>query len=168
MPNNWVGQREGGAPLAGAGLGGQLGDAFLLVVPGLGDGGVGLVRARRAHALVLEVDLGGSAEGLLPSSAPGAGEWAATACRSPGPHRGSRSWRSVDISCMMRPIGNSGARSSGPAGWSVPGWRGGGGGAGRSAATLYHAVGILSSGSKYLIGMPFCLSILVGAYKHAK
>ena len=31
-----AGQRERGAPLAGAGLGGQLGDAFLLVVPGLG------------------------------------------------------------------------------------------------------------------------------------
>ena len=63
---------------------------------------------------------------------------------------------------MMRPIGNNGARSSGPAGWKVPGWRGGGGGTGRSAATLYHAVGILSSGSKYFTGMPFCLSILVG------
>ena len=67
MPNMLAGEREGGAPLAGAGLGGELGDAFLLVVLGLGDGGVGLVRAGRADAFVLEVDLGRSAEGLLPS-----------------------------------------------------------------------------------------------------
>ena len=35
-------------------------------------------------------------------------------------------------------MGKSGARSSGPTGWPVPGWSGGGGSDGRSAATLYH------------------------------
>ncbi len=65
-----AGESEGGAPLAGAGLGGELGDAFLLVVPGLGDGSVGLVRPGRAGAFVLEVDLRGGAEGLFPSGGP--------------------------------------------------------------------------------------------------
>src|SRR5208283_1539938 len=45
----------------------------------------------------------------------------------------------------MSSIGNSGARSSGPTGWSVPGCSGGGGGAGRSGITLYHWRGISDS-----------------------
>ena len=65
-----AGQARARAPLAGTGLGGQLGDAFLLVVPGLGDRGVRLVRAGGADAFILEVDLGRSAEGLLPSRGP--------------------------------------------------------------------------------------------------
>ena len=49
------GQRR--APLPGAGLGGQVLGAFLLVVIGLRHGGVQLVRAGRAHALVLVVNV---------------------------------------------------------------------------------------------------------------
>ncbi len=60
-----AGVGEGRAPLAGAGLGGQPLDAELFVVPGLGDRGVGLVAARRRHALVLVEDLGRCPEVLL-------------------------------------------------------------------------------------------------------
>ena len=55
-------------------------------------------------------------------------------------------WESPLTSCRIKPIGNSGARSSGPAGSSVPGCSGGGGGAGKSGITLYHWVGISDSG----------------------
>src|SRR6266581_4622583 len=51
----------------------------------------------------------------------------------------------------MSSIGNSGARSSGPTGWSVPGCSGGGGGAGRSGITLYHGRGISDSSSVILV-----------------
>src|SRR5580704_2227384 len=51
----------------------------------------------------------------------------------------------------MSSIGNSGARSSGPTGWSVPGCSGGGGGAGRSGITLYHWRGISDSSSVILV-----------------
>jgi hypothetical protein len=44
--------------------------------------------------------------------------------------------RSALTSCMMSSIGNSGASISGPMGSRVPGWSGGGRGAGRSAAML--------------------------------
>src|SRR6516225_519079 len=54
---------------------------------------------------------------------------------------------SVATSCRMSSIGNSGARSSGPTGCSVPGCSGGGGGAGRSGITLYHCCGISDSSS---------------------
>ncbi len=57
------GQRR--APLARAGLGGDLPDAGFLVVEGLGHRRVRLVAARRAHALVLVVDAGGRLERLL-------------------------------------------------------------------------------------------------------
>ena len=60
-----AGQRERRAPLTGAGLGRQPRDLFLLVVVGLGDGRVRLVAAGRAHALVLVVDAGRPADGLL-------------------------------------------------------------------------------------------------------
>src|SRR6266404_4750655 len=51
----------------------------------------------------------------------------------------------------MSAIGNSGARSSGPTGWSVPGCSGGGGGEGRSGITLYHWRGISDSSSVILV-----------------
>ena len=60
-----AGHREGRAPLSGAGLRGDPGDARLLVVEGLRHGGVRLVGARRAHAFMLEEDLGLRADGLL-------------------------------------------------------------------------------------------------------
>src|ERR1700691_518293 len=58
---------------------------------------------------------------------------------------------SVDTSCLMSSIGNSGARSSGPTGASVPGCSGGGGGEGRSGITLYHCRGISDSSSTILV-----------------
>src|SRR4028118_1788480 len=60
-----AGEGQRGAPLSGAGLGGEAPHALLLVVEGLGDGGVRLVGARRAHALVLVVDVSGGVEDLL-------------------------------------------------------------------------------------------------------
>ena len=60
-----AGQGQRAPPLARSRLGGQPGHALLLVVEGLGDGGVRLVRAGRRHRFVLEVDAGRRAEGLL-------------------------------------------------------------------------------------------------------
>src|SRR5215210_3862212 len=48
----------------------------------------------------------------------------------------------------MTAIGKRGARSSGPIGCCVPGWRTGGGGCGRSAARLYQDVVMASSGKR--------------------
>ena len=64
-PKIGAGHGEGGAPLAGAGLGGDALEALLLGVVGLGDGGVQLVGARGVVALKLVVDFGGGAQGLL-------------------------------------------------------------------------------------------------------
>ena len=58
-----VGQRT--APLAGAGLGGQVRDALLLGIVGLGDGGVELVAAGRRDTLILEIDMRRGSEGLF-------------------------------------------------------------------------------------------------------
>jgi len=55
-------KRQGRAPLAGAGLGGEPLDAELLIVPGLRHGGIGFVAAGRAGALVLVIDAGGRVE----------------------------------------------------------------------------------------------------------
>ena len=60
-----AGQRDGAAPLPGAGLAGDALRAADLVVVGLGHGGVGLVRAGRRDPLVLVVDVGRGAERLL-------------------------------------------------------------------------------------------------------
>ena len=51
---------------------------------------------------------------------------------------------------MISDIGNSGARSSGPIGCSVPGCSTGGGGDGRSAIRLYQCFGMRDSSSRYL------------------
>ena len=59
--------------------------------------------------------------------------------------------RSVETSCRIRSIGKSGARSSGPIGWPVPGCSGGCGGDGASARTLYQARGMSRSGSRILV-----------------
>ena len=63
--------------------------------------------------------------------------------------------RSVLTSCMISDIGNSGARSSGPSGCSVPGCSTGGGGLGKSATMLYQDFGIWVSSSRY-----FTLSVM--------
>ena len=60
-----AGHREGRAPLPGAGLGRQRLRPGFLVVEGLRDGRVRLVRADRADALVLVVDVGRRVERLL-------------------------------------------------------------------------------------------------------
>src|SRR2546425_5136882 len=52
----------------------------------------------------------------------------------------------------MSSIGKSGARSAGPTGWPVAGWRMGGSGAGRSACKLYQWVGRSFSSSRILRG----------------
>ncbi len=54
-------------------------------------------------------------------------------------------------SCMISAIGKSGARSSGPTGWPVPGCSTGCGGVGMSAATLYQRRGICDSASRYFV-----------------
>src|SRR5439155_25132495 len=53
----------------------------------------------------------------------------------------------VETSCLISSIGNSGARSAGPIGCPVPGCRTAGGGVLRSAAMLYHLVGMSFSDS---------------------
>jgi len=59
------GEGDRSAPLPGAGLGGQVFDALLVVVISLRYGGIGFVRTRGRHALVFEIDLSGRSEGLL-------------------------------------------------------------------------------------------------------
>ena len=56
---------EGGSPLTSTRLGGEVLDAFDLVVVGLRQSGVGLVRADGAHTFVLVVDAGRSAKCLF-------------------------------------------------------------------------------------------------------
>ena len=58
-------ERQRGAPLPGAGLGGELAHALLLVVEGLGHRGVRLVRAGGRDPLVLVVDVGRGIERAL-------------------------------------------------------------------------------------------------------
>src|SRR5207249_10540810 len=60
-----TGERDRGAPLAGARLGAEPRDLFFLVVVGLRDRRVRLVAAGRAHAFVLVVDVRRRAERLL-------------------------------------------------------------------------------------------------------
>ena len=64
-PNSLQASASDGAPLAGAGLGGQALGAGHLVEIGLGDGGVGLVAAGGADALVLVINVRGRLQGLL-------------------------------------------------------------------------------------------------------
>src|SRR3954471_23577365 len=58
---------------------------------------------------------------------------------------------SGDISCSISAIGNSGARSSGPAGSPVPGCSGGSGSPGRSGSRLTQCVGMASSPRTYFV-----------------
>ena len=60
---------------------------------------------------------------------------------------------SADTSWTISPIGNSGARSSGPTGSRVAGCSGGCSGAGIAGSTLNHAVGIWSAGRSKRIGV---------------
>ena len=65
QPEHFGGIGQGSTPLPGAGLGGDVGDAFLLAIVALRQGAVHLVRAKRVDALVLEVDMCGGVEGFL-------------------------------------------------------------------------------------------------------
>ena len=65
MSKKRAGEGQRSAPLAGPRLGGQVVDAFHLVVIGLRHGRVRLMAARRAVAFVLEVDAGGRLQNLL-------------------------------------------------------------------------------------------------------
>ena len=85
-PEQGAGETQCRAPLAGAGLGGQLGDALGLVVVSLGDGGVGLVAAGRAGALVLVVDAGRCIEDAL---------------QPPRPVQGRRAPHAVDVAHLL-------------------------------------------------------------------
>src|SRR5205085_4830288 len=58
-------ERQGRAPLSGAGLGGKPPDAGLRVVERLRDGGVRLVRSRRADTFVLVINVCRGAERRL-------------------------------------------------------------------------------------------------------
>src|SRR5262245_47910414 len=68
-------ERERASPLAGAGLSRELSDAVGGVVVGLGNGGIRLVRAGRAHALVLVVNLRRGAKILLEPPCPEQRRW---------------------------------------------------------------------------------------------
>jgi hypothetical protein len=59
------GERKRRSPLPRTGFGGQLRDAFSVVVVGLRHRGVGLVRAGRAHTFVLVIDTRRGVEQLL-------------------------------------------------------------------------------------------------------
>ncbi len=60
---------------------------------------------------------------------------------------------SVLTSWRISSIGKRGARSSGPTGSPVPGWRTGCGRFGMSDAMLYQPVGISDSGSTNLVSL---------------
>ena len=75
---------EGAAPLAGAGFGGELLDAELLVVPCLGDGGVRLVAPGRGHAFVLIINARRRAQGFFEMIARGAAATAASGTAAQG------------------------------------------------------------------------------------
>ena len=149
-PNSAPGEGERGAPLPGAGLGRQLLDAGFLVVEGLRHRGVGLVAAGRRDALVFVEDARRRIERASPGGARGRAAPAATACRPRAPARGFRSRARRKPPARSAPWGRSPTRSSGPIGCPVPGLSGGGSGAGRSAAMLYQAFGMRSSGKRYL------------------
>src|SRR4051812_5607827 len=64
---------------------------------------------------------------------------------------GMSTHRSVETSWRMSAIGKSGARSSGPIGWPVPGCSGGCAGLGMSAAMLYQRRGSSGSGGTIFV-----------------
>ncbi len=84
-----AGIRQRGAPLPSSRLGDHLPGACLLVEERLGDRGVWLVRARRADALVLVVDVRRSPQGLL---------------EPPRPEQGSRPPRAVHVDDLSRNV----------------------------------------------------------------
>ena len=144
-PEERAGEGERAAPLPGAGLGRDALDARFLVVEGLRDGGVRLVAAGRADALVLVVDVGRRIERLLEAVRP---------VERAGPVQAvgvADLLGDLDLALAAdlladQAIGKSGARSSGPIGCVRARMeRRATAGTGRSAAMLYQARGILDS-----------------------
>ena len=84
----------------------------------------------------------------LPGAGPAPTASAATAAGCRAPRRGCRSTARRVTSWAMSAIGNSGARSSGPTGWRVPGCSGGAAARAGAGATLNQASGIRSFGSR--------------------
>ena len=115
-PELRAGERERGAPLARAGLGGQPADARLLVVVRLRHRGVRLVRAGRRRRPRTCSRCAPAYRAPSPAGAPDTAATAATAGTRRAPRRGCRCSDRSLTSCAMSSIGNSGARSSGPTG----------------------------------------------------
>ena len=99
--------------------------AFHLVVVGLRHGRVRLVAARRAVALVLEVDAGRRLERLLQRRRPHQRASAAKTRRCGGTSSGISIHRSWLTSCAISAWAKIGSRSAGPMGCFVPGCSGG-------------------------------------------
>ena len=90
-PEQLAGERERAAPLAGAGLGREARAALALVVEGLRDGGVRLVAAGGADALVLVEDPRARPDRRARAGARGRAASGARGCRGRAPPPGSRS-----------------------------------------------------------------------------
>ena len=127
---------QGGAPLAGAGLGRQGRDALLGRQPGLHDGRVRLVAADRPDAFVLVEDAGGRIQVFFEPD--GVDERGRPEDRiGLEDVAGDRDLPfRCDISWPMKPLEKSPSRSEGTSGFLVTGCRGGSGGVGRSALML--------------------------------
>ena len=108
------------------------------------------MRAGRRDTLRTCSRCGPACRAPSPAGAHGTAGSGARAGRRRAPPRGCRRTGRCETSCRIRSIGNSGARSSGPTGWPVPGCSTGGGGVGRSCSTLYQRVGISLSSSRIL------------------
>ena len=123
-----------------------------LVVVGLRDGGVRLVRAGRRDALVLVVDVRRGVELALQPAGAVAAASGARACRSRAPPRGSRSPARPRPPARSAPSGRSAPGPRGRPAALVPGWSGGSGSPGRSGSRLTQLVGISDSSSRYFVG----------------
>src|ERR1019366_9884941 len=88
-PEERAGEGEGAPPLAGTRLRGDALDPLLAVVVGLGNGGVGLVRAGRGDGLVLVVDPRRGVERLLEAA---------------GTNQGSRAPEAEDVEDRARDV----------------------------------------------------------------
>ena len=111
-----AGERQRGAPLAGAGLGGELADPLALVVVGLGDGGVRLVRAGRRDRPRTCSRCARACRARAPGAARDRAASGATACRSRAPRRGSRSRAPPRPPARSAPSGRSAPGRRGPSG----------------------------------------------------
>ena len=140
------GEGERRAPLPGAGLGRQLGDAGFLVVEGLRHRGVRLVAARRRDALVFVENARRRIEQTVPAGARGRAAPDATACRPRAPARGFRSRARRRPPARSAPSERSPPDRPDRSAGRCPDATAAAAAAGRSAAMLYQALGMRSSG----------------------